>query len=164
MNRCFYCPSVTLGGKRIIQRQSPADSACHWCKFMTSRFEMPPRPDIYSGQSDRQMIRFQGVPAHSAIHSSLHIDLNWALLDSLYPSFFLFCLFLKSIEVIFPPWPLEMTGGPRTHMLIHFICCKLTIIGCSHSLILRSGPLTHFCCLAPAQNAYFSACVAPPQQ
>lgn len=118
MNRRFYCPSVTLGGKRIIQRQSPADSARHRREFMTSSFETP-RSHIHSGRSDRHLIRFQGFPAHSAIHSSLHIELNWALLDSLDPSFFLFCLFLKSIEVIFPPRPQRWARNDRGPSLAH---------------------------------------------
>lgn len=74
MDRHFYCPPVTLGGKRIIQRQSLADSACQWRQFMTSSLETP--QSHKSRRTNRHLIRFQGVPSHCAIHSSLHIELN----------------------------------------------------------------------------------------
>lgn len=89
MDRHFYCPPVTIGGKRIIQRQSLADSACQWRQFMTSSSETP--QSHKSRRTNRHLIRFQGVPSHCAVHSSLHIELNSGFVGPP-PPIFLFLL------------------------------------------------------------------------
>lgn len=97
-------------------------------KFMIASFERP-QSQMYSGRGDRHAIRFQGVSSHSAIHSSLHSEPSWALLDFLYPSFFLFRLFLKSIEVISPK-----TRNDRGPSLTHANTLHLhTHLSLSHS-------------------------------
>lgn len=162
----FYCPPVTLGGKRIIQRQSLADSACQWCQFMTSCLETP--QSHKSRRTNRHLIRFQGVPSHCAIHSSLHIELNSGFVGTPLP-IFLFLLPSKKINRSYFPastlktckndrggvcvWGGGAGGRPRSPMLIHFICFKLTAIGCSHSLILRCSGITLIFSQAAAQNA-----------
>lgn len=126
----------------------------------------PPKA-IYSGHSHRQPIRFQGLPSHSAIHSSLHIEVNWALLHSLYPSFFLLCLFLKSIEAIFPPRPQRRARNDRGPSRAHTNTFHLLQVNNNWLLTFtypQIGLIALICCPAPARNADYSACVAPPRR
>lgn len=102
MNRRFYCPPVTLGGKRIIQRQSLADGARQCRQFMTSSSETP--QSHKSRRTNRHSIRFQGVPSHSAIHSSLHIELNSGFVGFPLP-IFLFVLPFPKINTSYFPAP-----------------------------------------------------------
>lgn len=159
MNRQFYCPPVTLGGKRIIQWQSLADRARQCRQFMTSSSETP--QSHKSRRTNRHSIRFQGVPSHSAIHSSLHIELNLGLVGFPLPIFLFVLPFPKINRRYFPAptlktwkkWQREGGGGANT----------LYLLQVNRNLLLtftyRQVRWNH----TPGQNAYHSVCATPPQ-
>ncbi len=147
---------------------------------MTSRFGIPWSYKSRPQQSILNLISGCSFSFHrpfvSACCTHDPTEASW----SPSPCFFaLFLPSLKSIELIFPPRPQRHHAiarnwwGTHARAVMNFICCKLTAIGWSHSLIIKcneitankSSALVYSSALAqthPLGDLSYSACVAPP--